>query len=253
MSRPVDDLVAEARAAAAYRQDAFVPDIDVGATGAAFRSTSFKRAEEAFARKSPPRFKRLLTYGPRTALAAGVLGCAWMAGSYLFGGQSQFYAVKPQSDPAVAAQESVERAELLRIQKKMAEDIRGLQTKVEAVPAARSLGAKDAAVLEDLKRRLDAVKRETGAAIAELAGKVERMQREATSKVSRVSEQRNQTERKIVAPLVASSRPVDSDLAVGTLQKRAGKQRGDAFDPSQRPGAPGIPRPLGSPNHGREH
>ena len=30
MSRPVDDLVAEAGAAAAYRQDAFVPDFDVG-------------------------------------------------------------------------------------------------------------------------------------------------------------------------------------------------------------------------------
>ena len=182
-----------------------------------------------------------------------MLGSAWMAGSYLFGGQSQYYAVKPQSDPTVAAQESVERAELLRIQKKMAEDIRSLQAKVEAAPASRSLSAKDAAVVEDLKRRLDAVKRETGAAIAELASKVERMQREATSKVSQVSEQRNQTKHKIVAPLAASSRTVDPDLAVGTFQKRARKQRGDAFDPSQSPGAPGIPHPLGSPNHGHEH
>ena len=244
MRHAVDDLVA-----AASPQDANAPYTRVGLTDASFGSSSFKKAEAVSSRK----FARLLTYGPRAALAAGVLGSAWMAGSYLFGGQSQFYAVKPQPDPTVAAQESVERAELIRIQEKMAEDIRGLQARVEAVPAARSLSAKDAAVLEDFKRRLDAVKRETSAAIAELAGKVERMQREATSKASQVSEQRNRTARKIVAPLAASSRPVDLELAVGTIPKQARKRRGDAFDPSQNPGAAGVPRPLGSPAHGREH
>ena len=104
---------------------------------------------------------------------------------------------------------------------------------------------KDATALEDLKKRLDAVKREAGAAIAELAGKVERMQRENTAKFSQVSEQIGQTERQIAAKVAASSRAVDS-AAVGTIQKRVRKGRGDAFDPSQNPGAAGIPHPLGN-------
>ncbi|MFO1126530.1 MAG: hypothetical protein U1E25_15445 [Methylocystis sp.] len=252
MHYPVDDLVAGARVAAAFPQDANGPDIRVRPTDARFGSTSFKKAEAIFARKSPP-LTRLLTYGRRMALAAGVLGSAWIAGSYFSGGQSQSYAMKPQPSPSVVAQESIERAELLRMREEMAEEIRALQARVEAVPAARSLSVKDAAPLEDLKRRLDAVKRETGAAIAELAGKVERMQRDATAKFSQVSEQRNQKGRQIPASLAASSQAVDSDLAVGTIQKQARKRRDDAFDPSQNPGAPGVPRALGSPTHDREH
>jgi hypothetical protein len=232
MHHAVDDLVA-----AASPQDAHAPYIRLGPTDASFGSSSFKKPEAASSRS----FARLLTYGPRTALMAGVLGFAWVAGSYLSGGQSPFYVLKPQPNPTIVAQESVERAELLR----MKQEIRALQASVEAIPAARSLGAKNATVLEDLKKRLDAVRRETGAAITELAGKVERMQRKATAKFSPVREQRNQT--------AASSPAVDSELAVGTIPKQARKRRGDAFDPSHNPGAAGVPRPLGSPTHGREH
>ncbi len=253
MSRPVDDLVAEASVADAFPQDANVPDIKVGATDATFRSTSFKKAEAAFAQKLPPLFDRLLTFGPRAALAAGVSGFAWVAGSYFSGGQSQFYAMKPQPSPTIVAQESAERAELLRMKQKMAEEIRALQARVEAMPAARSLSARDAISVEDLKRRLDAMKRETGAAIADLAGKVEHMQRETTAKFSQVSEQRNQTERQIAPPPAASSRAAASELAVGTIPKQARKRRDDAFDPSQNPGAPGVPRPLEIPAHDRVH
>ena len=148
-------------------------------------STSFKKAEAAFARKLPPLLERLLTFGPRAALAASVSGFAWVAGSYFSGGQSQFYAMKPQPSTIVVAQESLERAELLRMKQKMAEDIRALQARVEGMPAARSMNAKDATSVEHLKRRLDAMKRETGTAIADLAGKIEHMQRETTAKFSR--------------------------------------------------------------------
>ena len=162
--------------------------------------------------------------------------------------------MKPQPSPTVVAQESAERAELLRMKQKIAEDIRALQARVEAMPAARSLSARDATSVEDLKRRLDAMKRETGAAIADLAGKIEHMQRETTAKFSQVNEQLDRTERQHAAPLAASSRSVTSELAVGTIPKQARKRRDDAFDPSQNPGAPGVPRPLGSrAAHGREH
>jgi hypothetical protein len=52
----------------------------------------------------------------------------------------------------------------------MAEEIRALKANVEAMHTAQSLSAKDAAALGNLKTRLDAVKTETSAAIAEVAG-----------------------------------------------------------------------------------
>ncbi len=253
MSHPVDDAVTEASVAAVSPQDANVLDIKVRAADATFDSTSFKKAEAAFARNLPLLFERLVTFAPRAALAAGVSGFAWVAGSYFSGGQSQFYAMKPQPSPTVVAQERAERAELLRMKQKIAEDIRALQARVEAMPTARSLSARDATSVEDLKRRLDAMKRETGAAIADLAGKIEHMQRVTTAKFSQISEQRNQTERQIAPPPAASSRAAASELAVGTIPKQARKRRDDALDPSQNPGAPGAPRPLEIPAHDREH
>ena len=53
MSHPVDDPVTEASVAAVFPQDANVLDIRVGAADATFDSTSFKKAEAAFARKLP--------------------------------------------------------------------------------------------------------------------------------------------------------------------------------------------------------
>ena len=250
MHHPMDDLIAGSRVAAASLQDANVPDIKVGPTDATFGSTSFKNVEAVFARKLPPLVALLSTYGRRAAWVAGLLGSVWMAGSYL-GNQSQFLVLKPQTSPDAEARE-MERAELLRIREKMAEDIRALRARVEAMPTARSLNANDATALEDLKRRLDAMKKETGAAITELAGKVERIQREGAAKPSQVSEQRNQTERHIAAVPTPSSQAVDSDIPVGSIQKQTRKRRGDSFDPSQNPGAPGVPRPLGSLTRDRE-
>jgi len=54
----------------------------------------------------------------------------------------------------------------------------GLKDNVETLRAAQSQFEKDATALEDLKTRLDAVKTETGASIADLAGKIEQMQGE---------------------------------------------------------------------------
>jgi len=62
---------------------------------------------------------------------------------------------------------------MLRTAQKMAEDIQALKDNVETLRAAQSQSEKDATALEDLKTRLDAVKTETGASIADLAGKIE--------------------------------------------------------------------------------
>jgi uncharacterized protein YidB (DUF937 family) len=215
--------------------------------------------------KAPSRFKQLFAYGLRAALAACLFGVAWAAGSYYSSGRSPFDAIKPPPAPPAATQESVARTEMLRAAQEMAEDIRALKTNVEALRAAQSQSGSDAAALEHLKTRLDAVKAETGASIAELAGKVENMQREPEAKLSQVIERLDRIEHQIAAPLATASpgaasaagkavAPKQAQIAVAPAKpplENAHRQRkiggrGDAFDPSQNPTAPGAPRPLGS-------
>jgi uncharacterized protein YidB (DUF937 family) len=216
-------------------------------------------------RKAPPRLEQLFSYGSRAVLAACLFGLAWAAGSYFSGGQSPFYAIKPPPAAPVATQESVARAEMLRAAQEMAGDIRALKADVEALRAAQSQSGGDATALEGLKTGLDAVKAETGASIAELAGKVENMQREPEAKLSQVIERLDRIEHQIAAPLATASIGAASAPGKAAAGKPAqiaaapakpplenvhgqGKKggRGDAFDPSQNPTAPGVPRPLGS-------
>jgi hypothetical protein len=215
-------------------------------------------------RRAPSRFKRLFAYGSRAAMAACLFGFAWAAGSYFSTGQLPFYAIKPPPAPPVATQESVARTEMLRAAQEMAEDIRGLKANVEALRAAQSQPGKDAAALEGLNSRLDAANRETSASIAELAGKVENIQREPEAKLSEVIERLDRIEHQI-APLATASlgaasapgnaaagKPAQPAVAQAKppLENAHGQRkiggRGDAFDPSKNPTAPGVPRPLGS-------
>jgi uncharacterized protein YidB (DUF937 family) len=217
--------------------------------------------------KAPPRFKRLFSYGSRAALAACLFGFGWAAGSYFSGDYSPFYALKPPPARTVATQESVERSELLRTAQEMAGDIQALKTNVEALRAAQSQSGKDATALEGLNTRLDVVKAETGAAIAELAGEVENMQREPAAKLSQVIERLDRIEHQIAAPLATASLGAASASGAAAARKQTqiavaqakpplenaqGQRktggRGDAFDPSKNPNAPGVPRPLGSPS-----
>ncbi len=216
-------------------------------------------------RKAPPRFERLFAYGSRAALAACLFGFAWAAGSFFSGGQLPFYAVTPPHARPAAAQESVARTETLRTPQEMAADIQALKTNVEALRAAQSQSGTDATALEGLNTRLDAVKAETGAAIAELAGEVENMQREPAAKLSQVIERLDRIEHQMAAaPATAALGPASApgkaaarqqaQIAVAPakppLENAKGQRkiggRGDAFDPSQNPTAPGVPRPLGS-------
>jgi hypothetical protein len=216
-------------------------------------------------RKAPPRFEQLFSYGSRAVLAACLFGFAWAAGSYFSGSQSPFYTIKPPPAGPVATQESVARTEMLRAAQETAGDIRALKANVEALRAAQSQSGSDATALEGLKTRLEAVNTETGASIAELTGKVENIQREPEAKLSQVIERLDRIEHQIAAPLATASLGAVSapeKAAVGKpahpavaqakppLENTHGQRkiggRGDAFDPSQNPSAPGAPRPLGS-------
>jgi hypothetical protein len=143
-----------------------------------------------------------------------------VAASYFSGGQLPFYVMKPGLVQTVVPQESVELAEMLRTGQKMAEDIRVLKANVEAMHAAHS-------------------------AIAELAGKVEHMQRDSAAQLSHFIERFDRMEHQIAA-VAAAPHGADSVLKTAVARKQARGGRRDAFDPSQNPTAPGAPRPLGS-------
>ncbi|MGH6841400.1 MAG: YidB family protein, partial [Methylocella sp.] len=159
-------------------------------------------------RKEPPHFKQLFAYGLYAALAVCLFGFAWAAGSYHSGGQLPFYA-KPPTPPA-APQESVERTEMLRAAQKAAADVLALKSDVEALRAAQSQLGQDAAALEGLTTRLEAVKTETSASIAGLAGKVEQIEREPAAKLAQVIERLDRIERQVAgaasAPGAAGAR-----------------------------------------------
>jgi hypothetical protein len=135
----------------------------------------------------------------------------------------------PQPASIDGPQPGGERTEILRMVHQMADEIRTLKARVEA-GHAQSPSAKEATALEGLKARLDAVKTDTGAEIAELAGKVDRLQRELTTKLAKASERFDRPDHRGAVPRAAATKA----------------PRVDAFDPSQNPGAPGAPRPLGS-------
>ena len=155
-----DEAVPVASAVASSLPDGDVLEIRARAADAILRPAPFKKAEAASARRAPPLVERLLRYGPHAVLAAGLFGFAWMGGSYF---SSPVRAVEPQ--------QSVDSGEIGRT---MAEEIRTLKANVEAMHAAQSLSAKDVTALRNLKTRLDAVKTETSAAIAEVGGEVAR-------------------------------------------------------------------------------
>ncbi|MGQ0444171.1 MAG: YidB family protein [Beijerinckiaceae bacterium] len=211
-------------------------------------------------RKEPPHYKQLFAYGLCAALAVCLFGFAWAAGSYHSGGQLPFFA-----NPAAAPQESVERTEMFRAAQKAAADVQALKSDIEALRAAQSQPGQDAAALEGLKTRLEAVKTETSASIAGLAGKVEQIEREPAAKLAQVIERLDRIERQVAAPTATASlgaasapgaagarkqpqtavAPEKPPLGDAEGQKKLGGH-GDAFDPSQNPTAPGVPRPLGS-------
>jgi hypothetical protein len=215
-----DEAVPAAGAAAASPPDANRLDIRARGADAMLGPLSFQKSEASSVRRLPPLFERLFSYGPHAALAACLFGFVWVAASYFSGGKLPFYVMKPGLVRTAVPQESVERAEMLRTAQKMAEDIRVLKANVEAMHAAHS-------------------------AITELAGKVEHMQRDSAAQLSHFIERFDRMEHQIAA-VAAAPHGADSVLKAAVARKQARGGRGDAFDPSQNPTAPGAPRPLGS-------
>jgi peptidoglycan hydrolase CwlO-like protein len=122
-----------------------------------------------------------------------------------------------------------------------------LHKKVEALEKSRSANTKSLAsvekslgALDGVNRRIDETKTETKTEIDALSGRIAALQQETNAKLSELSAAQPARRR--------GARPVQNRAAPATEQRqRQAAPRNDAFDPSQHPGAPGAPRPLGVP------
>jgi hypothetical protein len=156
------------------------------------------------------RFDRLLGYGAHAALALALIAFAWAIGGYVTRSEAPHVA-KVGPEATTAAKEQAEKAELQRTTVAMAADIRALKTSLDALraSAARAPTQEEVRGLEKtidaLKVRLDAAKAETGAALAQLSGKLDRIPAEPTAKLREVVDRLDRVERQLGAPLTTAS------------------------------------------------
>ena len=195
-----------------------------------------KEPEKASAPKPPSLFKRALRFGVRTVGVACLCGLAFAAGAYY----SQRHSLPEFLKPSQAAEvpQNADNVALAGAVRQMGDDIRALKTSVEALNAAQAAGAQNIRSPEVAAGQPEAAQTATGAAIAELSGRVGRLEADSSTKLSQMNEQLASIERHMAAARApAAARPAPP-------HKR--EHPHDAFDPSRDPGAPGAPRPLGA-------
>jgi hypothetical protein len=194
-----------------------------------------RKSKAVLPRSAPALGARLFMYGPHAALTACLIGAALLVGSHLVA-----------RAPVAVQQESVQSAETGQTAQKMAEEPPAQRADLEAMRAAQSLSTKDVTSLGNTQPRLDAAKTEISAGIGEASGRVGRLRPKSAENAPKASERLDRIGLEIAALLAATPVGDRSMSAAPVARKRAPGGRGDAFDPSENPTAPGAPRPLGT-------
>ncbi|MBM3563798.1 MAG: hypothetical protein FJX48_11800, partial [Alphaproteobacteria bacterium] len=189
--------------------------------------------------------KGAVTYGARLLWAALLYGAAGLAGWLIAEAVWPTLSAMPDLVRTMATQDSAERAAFLRTTQKMEEEIRGLRAEIDAMRTSMQAATPSADAIENLGKRIDAIKSENGAAIGALSGQVEGLQRDVGARPAQTAERSAQTERAIIESSAPRRTTVSATVRVGEGLRRPRARRGDAFEPSRYPNAPGAPRPLG--------
>jgi hypothetical protein len=164
-------------------------------------------------------------YSRPAALTACLFGLAWLGWSYI-------------QRPAP----TVRTAEINLPAQKTTEESQAQRAEAEG---AQSLNTGEVRAVESAKPGLEAAKNEASPGIVEAAGKTRRLPAKPIEKLAKGVERLDRIGQKIAA-LLAVDPVVDHPLSATLARKREQSARGDAFDPSQHPNAPGAPRPLGT-------
>jgi hypothetical protein len=250
MTKPMGIAALDFSPAASPAAD--VPELRAERVDAAIAAKVSDESETRAARRPLVAFKRGVIYGSRLLWAALVYGGAGLAGWLIAEAAWPTLSAIPGLVRTMATQDSADRAALLRTTQKMEEEIRALHAEMETMRASTEAATPASDAVENLGRRIDAMKTETGAAIGALSSQVEGLQREVAAKPAATAERSETGERssgRTERIAVESSAPrrttVSATVKVGEGLRRPKIRRGDAFDPSKHPDAPGAPRPLG--------
>ncbi|MFO1126754.1 MAG: hypothetical protein U1E25_16730 [Methylocystis sp.] len=202
--------------------------------------------------RPPAPIKGAVAYGARLLWAALLYGVAGLAGWLIAEAVWPTLSAMPDLVRTMATQDSAERAAFLRTTQKMEEEIRGLRAEMDAMRSSMQAATPSADAIENLGKRIDAMKSENGAAIGALSGQVEGLQRDVANKPAQTSAPAEQpgarssrSEYVILEQAAPRRTTVSATVRVGEGLRRSRARRGDAFEPSKYPGAPGAPRPLG--------
>lgn len=192
----------------------------------------FPQTEEVFAEdKFSQRAFRLehkAALAPQLALATCLFGFAWAASSYFSAHQwSLFPGSEPAASDSAFQQQKKERAELARAVKKLSGDVRALETGMAALRAGQNQAANSRTGIEALTARLDAEKSETRAAIASASAEAERLRREQEAALPQLAGRLDRLERKLAEKEAASGAPP----AASEASQKTAAAGGDAARP----------------------
>lgn len=233
-----DHALLEFGAAAAGAGEA--PEIRVSAADA---PRGGLRIEEAPAEKKAERETHSLETAAKVGRALIAYALAGLVGWHLYDLAAPVHLAWPDILSSGSAQKSAEQAEWLRVTQKLAADMRAIEARLTALEKARGHDA-NALSSDEANRRIEAAKAGLGAEIAALSNELKAVQQEALSKRAETQAGSDQPERRAGEAGGHAHQAAASAVHDRSAWKRRG--RGDAFDPSLHPGAPGAPRPLGA-------
>jgi hypothetical protein len=177
----------------------------------------------------------LLLYGPPAAVMVVMFGVTLLMGLY-FLSPGETVARPANSHSADASQGAEKMAEELALHKTDDPAKRDVQSR-----SPRGVGS-----LGDVPSRLDAAKIQVNSATADVPAKIVSSLPKTAGEPSKVSERFDGIGHKI-AELSAAAPIAERSISASPITpKRSHVARGDAFDPSRVPNAPGAPRPLGA-------
>lgn len=256
MLKDLDQAIATVGVAAAAISPKDAPEVRVSSADAPLGSCRLEEASAGEAHDPVSSNKRFMSSAARSGAAFIAYLLAGLVGWYLYGVVAPLYASLPDLiaakvtqktvDPTdKVAQKSADPVDLLRMTQKMAAEIQALQARLDTLEKTRGAELKSSSSLGDLHRRIDAVKSETGAEIGVLSSRIAQIQLETNTKLAEISAVSHQTERRNFEPVHRAPTVASAAAGVEGEHKHMRKRRGDAFDPSLHPTAPGVPRPLG--------
>jgi hypothetical protein len=228
------------------------PELRAERADAAIAAKVSDDPETRAARKPLAAFKHAVIYGFRLLWAALVYGVTGLAGWLIAEAAWPTLSAMPGLVRTMATQDSADRAALLRTTQKMEEEIRALHAEMETMRASTQAATPATDAVENLGKRIDAMKTETGAAIGALSTEVEGLRRESATKPAptsappeQASAHSSRSEYVILEQGAPRRTTVSATVKVGEGLRRPKIRRNDAFEPSKHPNAPGAPRPLG--------